>query len=69
MKSLKFGAERVRTDRIRILDPGFYDEKLEKYTLKITELLKQPVSLHREHPALRNMKYLFLSVCVIVGLS
>ncbi len=47
---------RVRTDRIRVLDPGVLWSKAEK----ITKLLEQPVSLHREHPALKNMKYFFL---------
>jgi hypothetical protein len=69
VECLKIGVERVRTDRIRILDAGFYGQKLKKIDSKMTKLLEQPVILHREDPALKNMKYLFLFFVSFFGLS
>jgi hypothetical protein len=59
----KWVLNRVGTDRIRILDAGFYGQKLKKMYSKMTKLLEQPVSLHREHTALKKhvaMRIFFL---------
>ncbi len=55
---------RFRTDRIRILDSDVLWPKTEK----MTKLLEQPLSLHREHLSFKNI-FFSLFFGVIFGLS